>query len=97
MTVSRPPLTHDPVQTSIRVARRDRYTSVSRSTINDENLSFRARGILIWLLDKPDDWRVDSEQIAAAAKEGRDAVRTALNELVAAGYIVRMQGTGRTR
>lgn len=77
--------------TAIRVARRERYTSISRSTINDEGLSFRARGILIWLLDKPDDWRVDSEQIAAAAKEGRDAVRTALNELVAAGYIVRIK------
>jgi hypothetical protein len=77
--------------TAIRVARRDRYTAIDRRTINDETLSFRARGILIWLLDKPDDWRVDSEQIAAAAKEGRDAVRTALNELVTAGYIVRIK------
>ena len=86
---SSPPRVLVYAMTTIRVAKRDRYTSVDRRTVNDDRLSFRARGILIWLLDKPDDWRCDSDQIAAAAKEGRDAVRTALNELAAAGYIVR--------
>ena len=77
--------------TTLRIAKRDRFTVVDQRTVNDDRLSFRARGILVWLLDKSDGWRVDSEQLAAAAKEGRDAVRTALNELVAAGYIVRIK------
>lgn len=77
--------------TTIRLAarERDRFTVIDRRAVNDDSLSFRARGILVWLLDKPDGWRVDSEQIADAAKEGRDAVRTALNELATAGYITR--------
>jgi hypothetical protein len=73
----------------IRVARRARFTTVSRETLNDGHLSFRARGILAWLLDKPDDWRVDSEQIADGGIEGRDAVCKALRELVDQGYMIR--------
>lgn len=75
--------------TTIRVAKRPRYTSVDRRSINDEVLSFRARGVLVWLLDKPDDWRADAASIANAGKEGRDAIRAALAELEAAGYLVR--------
>lgn len=75
--------------TTIRVARRARFTTVDREAVNDERLSFRARGILIWLLDKPDDWRCNSDEIAAQSTEGRDAVRTALRELMALDYIRR--------
>ena len=74
---------------TIRVAKRKRYTNVDRRAVNDAEVSFRARGLLFWLLDKPDDWRVDSTAIAAQSKEGRDAIRTALGELEKAGYLVR--------
>jgi hypothetical protein len=77
--------------TTIRVAKRDRFTAIDRRTINDDQLSFRARGILIWLLDKPDDWVCDSTRLAQQATEGRDAVRTALKELEAAGYLERLK------
>lgn len=82
--------------TTFRVVERERFTSVSRETIGDSSLSFRARGVLVWLLDKPDDWRADSSTIARAGKEGREAVRTALRELEDAGYLVRrkVQGDG---
>lgn len=73
----------------IRVARRSRYAVVDQRTVEDAELSFRARGVLLWLLAKPDDWRCDSETIASAGREGRDAVRRALGELEAAGYLVR--------
>lgn len=75
--------------TTIRVARRHRFTPIDRRTINDDRLSFRARGVLVYLLDKPDDWRTDSESIARAGCEGRDAVRAALAELELCGYLRR--------
>lgn len=86
--------------TTIRVAKRRRFTVISRDAVNDDRLSFRARGVLAWLLDKPDDWSCNSEQIASAGREGRDAVRVALRELQAAGYLrhEKVQGeTGRWR
>lgn len=76
--------------TTLRVAKRNRWTSVDRKVINDERLSFGALGLLIWLLDKPDDWETSSERIAGQRKEGRDAVRTIFKELEKFGYLVRV-------
>lgn len=65
------------------------FTVVSNSAINDEQLSFRARGLLSWLLSKPADWRIRSESIARQSpSEGRDAIRSAMRELIDAGYLV---------
>ena len=75
--------------TTIRVATRKRFTQVDRECVNDDRLSYRARGVLIWLLDKPDDWRTNSEAIARAGAEGRDAIRKALQELEDCGYLLR--------
>lgn len=75
--------------TTIRVASRSRYTVISNAAINDARLSFRARGVLVWLLAKPDDWTTSAEALASQATEGRDAVRSAMRELANAGYIIR--------
>lgn len=75
--------------TTIRVSKRPRYTAVDRRTLNDMRLSFRARGVLVWLLDKPDDWKTTAELVTTQGTEGREAVRTALRELETFGYLVR--------
>lgn len=74
---------------TIRVADRDRWVSISNAAIDDERLSFRARGVLAWLLSKPNGWSINSNSIAASGSEGRDAIRTALGELENHGYLVR--------
>jgi hypothetical protein len=75
--------------TTLRIARRRQFVRLDSRAVNDPKLSYRALGVLTWLLEKPDNWTVRSENIAAAKKEGRDAIRTALRELEAAGYLVR--------
>jgi hypothetical protein len=82
--------------TTIRVGRRDRYTVIDRGCLNDRRLSFRARGILGYLLDKPDDWQTSVEGLAAAAPEGREAVRTACQELEDYGYLERKKWRNRS-
>lgn len=74
----------------VRGPRKDRgFTIIDNSLLNDKLLSFRARGVLAYLLSKPTGWKVSAERLATEAKEGRDAMRTALNEIEAAGYLVR--------
>lgn len=61
-------------------------TSIPWSTAQDARLSFRARGVLTYLLSKPPGWKVDAARIAKDGAEGRDAVEKALRELRQAGY-----------
>ena len=76
--------------TIIRAPREERFTVLNRTIINDDRLSYRALGLLVFLLDKPDNWRVEANDLARGeGREGRDAVRSALLELAEIGYLVR--------
>lgn len=81
--------------TTIRVAKRRRFTQIDRNTLNDVRLSYRARGVLAYLLDKPDDWTTNSDAIAVAGREGREAIRSALAELEEHGYLERKKWRGK--
>lgn len=73
--------------TTYRVVKRERFAQIDRGVINDRSISFRAKGILTWIMDKPDDWRFTSETLTEVSTEGRDAIRAALRELEGAGYM----------
>jgi len=67
------------------------YSVVANEIIENEDLSYKARGLLISLLAKPDDWKVSFNHLVNAGKEGREAVRSAIVELEEAGYMVRVK------
>ncbi|WP_395691782.1 helix-turn-helix domain-containing protein [Nocardioides sp.] len=73
----------------IRQRRPDRFTVLDNQLIENADLSFRALGVLAYLLSRPDGWETDSTRLARNRPEGRDAVRTALKELERAGYLMR--------
>lgn len=73
----------------VRAARRDRFVTISNDVIRDERLSYRARGLLATILSRPDGWRTSVDRLAAEGVEGHTAVKTAMRELVDAGYVVR--------
>lgn len=69
---------------------RRHYTHIENETINDARLSYKALGMLTFLLSKPEGWRVNSLELAKGeGREGRDAIRSALKELRDTGYIKR--------
>lgn len=75
----------------VRKGDRSRWTVIDNDILEDETLTFRDKGLLAFLLSKPDGWKVRSDFLANEGPDGRDAVRTSLNALEARGYISRTQ------
>lgn len=75
----------------IRGPREHGYTTVPRATFEDSALSFEARGLLAYLLVKPNDWRVSQTDLQRQGGIGRDKVRGLINALVDAGYMTKGQ------
>jgi hypothetical protein len=65
----------------------------------DKRLSFRAIGLLCYILHFPDNWKFNKTSIHKGFKEGRDACIKAWDELESVGYItshmIQEQGTGK--
>lgn len=65
------------------------WTVIRNEVICDPRLSFKATGVLIYILSKPDHWHTTTAHLANVKKEGLDAIRTAMTELERAGYVRR--------
>jgi hypothetical protein len=70
---------------------RDNFTIISNAIINDDRLTFKARGLLIYLLSKPDHWRSTTAHLASVGPDGIAAVKTGMKELELLGYIKRVR------
>ena len=80
--------------TQIRNARelpRANYTTVPNAAVRDVELSFRARGLLVWMLSHENGRTITAATIIDAGPDGRDNVQAALRELEEAKYIERIK------
>ena len=67
------------------------FVMIDKRIFTDKKLSYRAKGVLGYLLSRPDDWVVNMVDVANQSTEGRDAVITAVNELMKHGYVERIE------
>lgn len=72
----------------------DPFARIPKTILNDERLSWKAKGILCYLLGKPPGWKLRPRDIELRGKDGRDSVRSALNELREEGYAELVQLAG---
>lgn len=69
----------------------DHFTQIPNDWLRDKSLSLAAIGLLAQLLSHSPGWTITQDRLAKANKIGRDAMRTILNELLDAGYLVRSE------
>ena len=67
----------------------DRYLVLDKSMLEDSRLSFRAKGLLAYLLAHPELDLSCKRKLASVSLEGVDALDTAFKELEEAGYFRR--------
>jgi len=69
----------------------DPFTRVPNVAINDTQLDLKARGLLVFMLSKPDGWAFRERVLADQTGVSREQIRTALAKLSAAGYVRRVR------
>lgn len=71
----------------LRISKRsDPFARVDRRILSDPRLSWKAKGILAYLLGHSNDWQVRVTDIIKRSTDGRDAVYSAMKELREIGY-----------
>ncbi len=71
----------------IRVEKTKDYTTMSNYHFREKDMSLKAKGLLSLILSLPEDWDYTLDGLATLCRDGKDSVRTALNELEEFGYM----------
>lgn len=58
------------------------YALIAKAPLNDENLSWEAKGLWAYLIARPDNWQVSVSHLAKNFPSGRDKVLKIIKELV---------------
>lgn len=65
------------------------YVIIDKAILEDDRLTFKARGLAAYLLGKPDDWSISERHLVECGPDGAAAIRSGLKELEEAGYLKR--------
>jgi hypothetical protein len=76
---------------TIRIVKTCHYTQIHNSLLEDNTISWQAKGLLAYLLSRKSGWTISSRHLATVSKGGIDQVQRTLRELQTARYIHREQ------
>lgn len=65
----------------------DNYSQIPNAWLRDEALSLKAKGLLAQILTHAPGWSMTITSLAKANSCGKDQIRSAIKELLAAGYL----------
>lgn len=72
----------------IRTAKRENpFVQLDKYFLSDDQLTFEAKGILAYVLSKPDTWTIRKTDMIKRSKSGKTRIESAMLELMAAGYL----------
>jgi len=72
----------------IRVKKNTNYTIVSNEVLASKELSLKAKGLYAYMISLPDDWNFSMAGLQACLKEGKDAIRSTMQELCEFGIAI---------
>jgi len=80
----------------IRVKRkRNPYVQIDKTPLLDKQLSWKARGLMAFLMTKPDDWSVYvADLVKQSDRDGKESVQSGLKELQQVGYVLKLRSKG---
>lgn len=70
-----------------KIEKNQNYTVMSNHHLRDRNLSYKAKGLLSFMLSLPDDWDYSLAGLCSISKESRDGIRSILKELQEHHYV----------
>jgi len=71
----------------IRIQKKpNNFVMLDKGFLEDVRLSFKAKGILAYLLSKPDNWKVIVKDLINHSQDGKKAIYSGLRELKEFGY-----------
>lgn len=71
-----------------KIEKNSNYTVMSNYHLRDKNLSYKAKGLLSFILSLPKNWDYSINGLVAVSKEGVKAIKNILKELQRCGYLV---------
>lgn len=72
----------------LRQSRVRNFTTLPNELLQDQRLSCRDRGLLVWMLSKPLDWSFSKKSIEAElARDGESSIQAGVKNLQKAGYL----------
>lgn len=70
-----------------KIEKNQNYTVMSNHHLRDRNLSYKAKGLLSFMLSLPDDWDYSLAGLCSINKESRDGIRSILKKLQEHHYV----------
>lgn len=72
-----------------RVKKDSNFTIISSKLLRSKEIKLKLLGFLLKVLSLPNSWHFSMSGLTAICKEGKTAVRSAVNKLIEMGYLVR--------
>ena len=73
----------------VRVEKKTNYTIIDNTALRDNRLSWKAKGLMAYMLSMPDDWTFYMDELQKHATDGKSSFRSGFNELKKLGYVER--------
>lgn len=75
----------------VRVKKTNNFVVIHKGVLEDTFLSFKAKGLWAYCMSRPDDWVFKVAHLINVSTDGKDAIYSALDELIERGYAKKIQ------